>query len=129
MVADAYMKPGFFTTRVFNPAVTFLVARLGLSMSRAWARTHRRPISFASRRSIPSFGSWPDEYATDGGRRRRDVRPSSGCSGVPEIRSINAVTFATRDMARAVRFYEALGVSIAYGGEAATFTSFRVGTG
>ena len=48
---------------------------------------------------------------------------------MPEIRSINAVTFATRDMARAVRFYEALGFSIAYGGEAATFTSFRVGTG
>jgi catechol 2,3-dioxygenase-like lactoylglutathione lyase family enzyme len=48
---------------------------------------------------------------------------------VPEIRSINAVTFVTRDMARAVRFYEALGFSIAYGGEAATFTSFRVGTG
>jgi catechol 2,3-dioxygenase-like lactoylglutathione lyase family enzyme len=48
---------------------------------------------------------------------------------VPEIRSISAVTFATPDMARAVRFYEALGFSKAYGGEAATFTSFRVGTG
>ena len=47
---------------------------------------------------------------------------------MPEIRSISAVTFATRDMARAVRFYEALGFSIAYGGEGATFTSFRVGT-
>ena len=32
-------------------------------------------------------------------------------------------------MAHAVRFYEALGFSIAYGGETATFTSFRVGTG
>lgn len=31
-------------------------------------------------------------------------------------------------MAHAVRFYEALGFSIAYGGETATFTSFRVGT-
>lgn len=48
---------------------------------------------------------------------------------MPEIRSINAVTFATPDMARAVRFYEALGFSTAYGGEAASFTSFRVGTG
>jgi catechol 2,3-dioxygenase-like lactoylglutathione lyase family enzyme len=48
---------------------------------------------------------------------------------VPEIRSISAVTLPTRDMAHAVRFYEALGFSIAYGGETATFTSFRVGTG
>jgi hypothetical protein len=32
-------------------------------------------------------------------------------------------------MARAVRFYEALGFSMAYGGETAAFTSFRVGKG
>jgi catechol 2,3-dioxygenase-like lactoylglutathione lyase family enzyme len=48
---------------------------------------------------------------------------------MPEIRSISAVTFATPDMARAVRFYEALGFSRAYGGETAAFTSFRVGEG
>jgi len=48
---------------------------------------------------------------------------------VPEIRSISAVTFATPDMARAVRFYEALGFKIAYGGETSAFTSFRVGKG
>ncbi|HUO65814.1 MAG TPA: VOC family protein [Terriglobales bacterium] len=48
---------------------------------------------------------------------------------LPEIRSISAVTLATQDMARAVRFYEALGFSMAYGGETDAFTSFRVGTG
>ena len=48
---------------------------------------------------------------------------------MPEIRSISAVTFATSDMARAVRFYETLGFSITYGGGTAAFTSFRVGTG
>ena len=48
---------------------------------------------------------------------------------MPEIRAISAVTFATRDMGRAVRFYEALGFSMAYGGETEAFTSFRVGTG
>jgi catechol 2,3-dioxygenase-like lactoylglutathione lyase family enzyme len=48
---------------------------------------------------------------------------------VPQIRSISAITFATPDMARAVRFYEALGFSIAYGGETGAFTSFRVGKG
>lgn len=65
----------------------------------------------------------------NGGRRRLDVRRSVGCPGVPEIRSISAVTFATSDMARAVRFYEALGFSMAYGGETGAFTSFRVGKG
>ncbi len=48
---------------------------------------------------------------------------------MPEIRSISAVTLATRDMAGAVRFYEALGFSIAYGGGTSVFTSFRVGKG
>jgi len=45
------------------------------------------------------------------------------------ILSISAVTLATHDMARAVRFYRALGFEMAYGGEQAAFTSFRVGTG
>jgi catechol 2,3-dioxygenase-like lactoylglutathione lyase family enzyme len=41
--------------------------------------------------------------------------------------SISAVTLATHDMARAVRFYRALGFEIAYGGEDAAFTSLRAG--
>jgi catechol 2,3-dioxygenase-like lactoylglutathione lyase family enzyme len=48
---------------------------------------------------------------------------------MPEIRSINAVTFATLDMARAVQFYEALGFRMSYGGATASFTSFHVGDG
>ena len=47
----------------------------------------------------------------------------------PLIHLISAVTFFTPDMARAVRFYAALGFTLAYGGEAAAFTSFRVGGG
>lgn len=47
----------------------------------------------------------------------------------PRIVSISAVTLATHDMARAVRFYRALGFSLAYGGEEAAFTSFAVGRG
>lgn len=35
MPADAYIKPGFFTAKVFNPAVAFLASRLGLSMKGA----------------------------------------------------------------------------------------------
>jgi len=44
------------------------------------------------------------------------------------IDSISAVTLATHDMRRAVRFYRMLGFELLYGGEAATFTSFRAGT-
>jgi catechol 2,3-dioxygenase-like lactoylglutathione lyase family enzyme len=45
----------------------------------------------------------------------------------PVVESISAVTLATRDMAAAVRFYRALGFEMRYGGEDATFTSFRAG--
>jgi len=45
------------------------------------------------------------------------------------IAGISAVTLATHDMARAVRFYRDLGFEILYGGEAALFTSFRAGPG
>lgn len=43
------------------------------------------------------------------------------------IDSISAVTLATHDMARAVRFYRLVGFDLLYGGEDAAFTSFRVG--
>lgn len=46
------------------------------------------------------------------------------------IESISAITLGTHDMARAVRFYRALGFDdIVHGGEGAAFTSFRVGAG
>jgi catechol 2,3-dioxygenase-like lactoylglutathione lyase family enzyme len=45
------------------------------------------------------------------------------------ILAIDAITLATRDMTRAVRFYRALGFELHYGGEVAAFTSFHVGTG
>ncbi len=45
------------------------------------------------------------------------------------IECVSAVTLATHDMARTVRFYRALGFSVIYGGEEASFTSFRAGTG
>jgi uncharacterized glyoxalase superfamily protein PhnB len=40
---------------------------------------------------------------------------------------ISAVTLATHDMARAVRFYRALGFERIHGGAEAAFTSFRIG--
>ena len=44
-----------------------------------------------------------------------------------EVEHISAVTFAVRDMARSVAFYRKLGFSIFYGGEYASFSSFRFG--
>jgi catechol 2,3-dioxygenase-like lactoylglutathione lyase family enzyme len=43
------------------------------------------------------------------------------------IDSISAVTLATHDMAKAVRFYRALGFPLRYGGEGASFTSLSAG--
>jgi catechol 2,3-dioxygenase-like lactoylglutathione lyase family enzyme len=43
------------------------------------------------------------------------------------VESLSAITFATHDMARAVRFYEALGLRLLYGGEHEAFTSFALG--
>jgi uncharacterized glyoxalase superfamily protein PhnB len=44
------------------------------------------------------------------------------------IESISAVTLATHDMPRAVRFYRMLGFELLYGGEDAAFSSFRAGS-
>lgn len=46
-----------------------------------------------------------------------------------EFESIDAVTLATHDMARAVEFYESLGLERRYGGPKSEFTSFHVGPG
>ncbi len=45
------------------------------------------------------------------------------------ILSISAITLATHDMARAVRFYGSLGFRLRYGGSEAAFTSFALGQG
>ena len=44
-----------------------------------------------------------------------------------DVEAISAVTLVTADMARAVRFYEALGFVRLCGGPQASFTSFAVG--
>jgi catechol 2,3-dioxygenase-like lactoylglutathione lyase family enzyme len=49
--------------------------------------------------------------------------------GPPTIEGISAVSLVTRDMARSVRFYRALGFSLRHGGEQATFTSLQAGPG
>jgi catechol 2,3-dioxygenase-like lactoylglutathione lyase family enzyme len=43
------------------------------------------------------------------------------------IESISAITLATHEMPRAVRFYRALGFEILHGGEESSFTSFQAG--
>ncbi|MDR5761698.1 VOC family protein [Caballeronia sp. LZ035] len=44
------------------------------------------------------------------------------------VESLSAITLATGDMVRAVRFYEALGLRLLYGGGDATFSSFALGS-
>jgi len=44
------------------------------------------------------------------------------------IESLSAVTLATRDMARAIAFYRALGFEMLYGGGDAELTSFAAGS-
>jgi deazaflavin-dependent oxidoreductase (nitroreductase family) len=62
--AAPYVKPGFFTTRVLNPVVSFLAGRLGLSMKGArvlsvqgrksgeWHSTPVNPLSFKGQRYL-----------------------------------------------------------------------------
>ncbi len=45
------------------------------------------------------------------------------------IESISAITLATHDMARAVRFYTRLGFDLIHGGEDSLFSTLRAGTG
>jgi catechol 2,3-dioxygenase-like lactoylglutathione lyase family enzyme len=45
------------------------------------------------------------------------------------IAALSAITLATRDMAASVRFYRLCGLELLYGGETASFTSFRAGDG
>src|SRR5262245_46898807 len=47
----------------------------------------------------------------------------------PTIEGIRAVSLATHDMARAVRFYRALGFTLRHGGEQSSFTSLHAGCG
>jgi catechol 2,3-dioxygenase-like lactoylglutathione lyase family enzyme len=55
-------------------------------------------------------------------------REQSQGEAIAMIESISAVTLATHDMARAVRFYRMLEFQLLYGGEDAAFTSFRAGS-
>ncbi|WP_118180022.1 VOC family protein [Paraburkholderia phosphatilytica] len=44
------------------------------------------------------------------------------------VESLSAVTLSTADMARAFRFYDALGFELNYGGPDTAFTSFALGS-
>jgi catechol 2,3-dioxygenase-like lactoylglutathione lyase family enzyme len=46
-------------------------------------------------------------------------------AGIPE--SLNAVTLATHDMAASVGFYETIGMTLAFGGPDAPFSTLRIG--
>ena len=61
---------------------------------------------------------------------RRAIRYIAAMNDDPaRIESISAITVFTADMARAVPFYEALGMTCCHGGATAQFSSFRAGSG
>ncbi|HCO58797.1 MAG TPA: glyoxalase [Porticoccaceae bacterium] len=45
----------------------------------------------------------------------------------PQIKSINAITLVTQDMAASFAFYRALGLTLKFGGEDSVFTSLSAG--
>jgi catechol 2,3-dioxygenase-like lactoylglutathione lyase family enzyme len=53
--------------------------------------------------------------------------PAPSSDAEPRIESLSAITLATGDMRQAVRFYQALGFPLKFGGEEAAFTSFEFG--
>lgn len=57
-----------------------------------------------------------------------DNQGYSGSGPAVRIESISAVSLATHDMARAVRFYRSLGFTVRYGGEGTSFTSLFAGS-
>ena len=61
--------------------------------------------------------------------RFRVANGDTTVAGAPAITvdAISAVTLATHDMARALRFYRALGFPLRYGGDDAAFSSLSAG--
>jgi catechol 2,3-dioxygenase-like lactoylglutathione lyase family enzyme len=53
--------------------------------------------------------------------------PASSAKPAVTIEAVSAITLATHDMPRAVRFYRSLGFELHYGGEDGTFTSLVAG--
>src|SRR5215208_2091397 len=96
---------------------------------------HRRPWEgneerlMVTLRAVPSFealGHHPCPVSIRALTAEQTLKGAGSASTM--IEGLSAITLATHDMCRAVRFYQALGFEFLFGGEAAAFTSFRVGT-
>src|SRR5262249_29330939 len=79
-------------------------------------------------------GRWPSlprrQRPEAGGRQKEAcMEPDHDHGTCGRLEGISAVTLATHDMARAVRFYQALGFELCHGGEEADFSSLRAGAG
>jgi catechol 2,3-dioxygenase-like lactoylglutathione lyase family enzyme len=87
------------------------------------------PSSSASSASSSASGSSNTSSASDASSASTaSTTPAdSTVPTEPCIESLSAITLATRDMPRAVLFYEALGFPIKFGGSQEAFTSFAFG--
>src|SRR5438876_992004 len=85
----------------------------------------RQPVEWSYAFARRTSGSSGDR----GLRMKRERQVEQKDTGLPlAIECISAVSLATHDMVRAVRFYRALGFTIRYGGEGASFTSLHAGS-
>jgi hypothetical protein len=93
--------------------------------ARRWLVT-RFPSSWSRAR-----GEGSESFRTSRGRREgsEDAVVSGETNVPPTVEGVGAVTLVTRDMARAVRSYRALGLTIRHGGKPSTFTSLHAGPG
>ena len=87
-----------------------------------------KPVALTAAAGLRPHKPASDERPAADAMEGTDV---AGWAGRPKamIESISALTLATHDMPRAVRFYVALGFDLIYGGADARFTSFRAGSG
>src|SRR5215468_3880340 len=70
---------------------------------------------------------WRQLREARGHRKEACMGPEHDQGTSPRLEGISAITLATHDMARAVRFYQALGFQLCHGGEEAGFSSLRAG--
>jgi len=92
----------------------------------AFAATNKHPVAtWVVIRRLVFAGGRARAQAVQHEQARNRVMTNTAV----KIEGISAVTFFITDMARAVRFYEALGFETIHGGASAPFTSFRAGSG
>jgi catechol 2,3-dioxygenase-like lactoylglutathione lyase family enzyme len=114
-------------------AMRTMILDIGCCATRLRAATSNSKIDGLTQAGTPHGGQL---YSMEVDKMKNKAQSAAGDSNrntgaakatEPRIVSLSAVTLATCDMPRAVRFYEALGFPCKYGGASEAFTSFALG--